>query len=82
MCIRFESRKICVAGNQCDDSDFDVHISLVTPCYPSSPMLPFVTPCYPLLPFVTPCYPCYPLLPLVTLVTLVTLCYPCYPCYP
>ena len=25
MCIRFESRKICVAGNQCDDSDFDFH---------------------------------------------------------
>ena len=23
--IRFESRKICVAGNQCDDSDFDFH---------------------------------------------------------
>ena len=23
MCIRFESRKICVAGNQCDNSDFD-----------------------------------------------------------
>ena len=25
MCIKFESRKICVAGNQCDDSDFDFH---------------------------------------------------------
>ena len=25
MCIRFEIRKICVAGNQCDDSDFDFH---------------------------------------------------------
>ena len=25
MCIRFESRKICVAGNECDDSDFDFH---------------------------------------------------------
>ena len=25
MCIRFESRKKCVAGNQCDDSDFDFH---------------------------------------------------------
>ena len=25
MCIGFESRKICVAGNQCDDSDFDFH---------------------------------------------------------
>ena len=25
MCIRFESRKICVAGNQWDDSDFDFH---------------------------------------------------------
>ena len=25
MSIRFESRKICVAGNQCDDSDFDFH---------------------------------------------------------
>ena len=23
MCIKFESRKICVAGNQCDKSDFD-----------------------------------------------------------
>ena len=22
MCIKFESRKICVAGNQCDNSDF------------------------------------------------------------
>ena len=27
MCIRFESRKIFVAGNQCDDSDFDFHIA-------------------------------------------------------
>ena len=25
MCIRFESRKICVAGNQCDNNDFDFH---------------------------------------------------------
>ena len=25
MCIRFESRKICVAGKQCDNSDFDFH---------------------------------------------------------
>ena len=25
MCIRFESRKICVAGNECDESDFDFH---------------------------------------------------------
>ena len=25
MCIRFESSKICVAGNQCNDSDFDFH---------------------------------------------------------
>ena len=25
MCIRFESRKICVAGNQCDNGDFDFH---------------------------------------------------------
>ena len=25
MCIRFESRKISVVGNQCDDSDFDFH---------------------------------------------------------
>ena len=25
MCIRFESRKICVAGTQCDNSDFDFH---------------------------------------------------------
>ena len=25
MCIRFESRKICVAANQCDNSDFDFH---------------------------------------------------------
>ena len=24
-CIKFESRKICVAGNQCDNSDFDFH---------------------------------------------------------
>ena len=23
MCIKFESRKICVAGNECDSSDFD-----------------------------------------------------------
>ena len=23
MCIKFKSRKICVAGNQCDNSDFD-----------------------------------------------------------
>ena len=23
MCIKFESRKICVAGSQCDNSDFD-----------------------------------------------------------
>ena len=23
MCIKFESRKICVAGNECDNSDFD-----------------------------------------------------------
>ena len=25
MCIRFESRKICVAGNHCDNSHFDFH---------------------------------------------------------
>ena len=25
MCIKFESRKICVAGNECDNSDFDFH---------------------------------------------------------
>ena len=25
MCIKFESRKICVAGNQCDCTDFDFH---------------------------------------------------------
>ena len=25
MCIKFESGKICVAGNQCDNSDFDFH---------------------------------------------------------
>ena len=25
MCIKFESRKICVAGNQCDKSDFDFY---------------------------------------------------------
>ena len=25
MCIKFESRKICVAGNQCDKSDFAFH---------------------------------------------------------
>ena len=24
-CIKFESHKICVAGNQCDNSDFDFH---------------------------------------------------------
>ena len=23
MCIKFKSRKICVAGNECDNSDFD-----------------------------------------------------------
>ena len=22
MCIKFESRKVCVAGNRCDNSDF------------------------------------------------------------
>ena len=25
MCIKFKSRKICVTGNQCDNSDFDFH---------------------------------------------------------
>ena len=25
MCIKFESRKICVAGNHCGNSDFDFH---------------------------------------------------------
>ena len=25
MCVKFESRKICVAGNQCDKSNFDFH---------------------------------------------------------
>ena len=25
MCNKFESRKICVAGNQCDNSDFHFH---------------------------------------------------------
>ena len=25
MCIKFESRKICVAGHHCDNSDFDLH---------------------------------------------------------
>ena len=25
MCIKFESRKISVAGNQCDNSNFDFH---------------------------------------------------------
>ena len=25
MCIKFESRKICVAGNHFDNSDFDFH---------------------------------------------------------
>ena len=25
MCIKFKSRKICVASNQCDNSDFDFH---------------------------------------------------------
>ena len=24
-CIKFESRKICVAGSQCDNSDFNFH---------------------------------------------------------
>ena len=26
-CIKFESPKIWVAGNQCDNSDFDFHIA-------------------------------------------------------
>ena len=25
MCIKFESRKICIAANQCDKSDLDIH---------------------------------------------------------
>ena len=25
MCIKFESRKICIAGNQYDKSDLDIH---------------------------------------------------------
>ena len=25
MCNKFESRRICVAGNQCDNSDIDFH---------------------------------------------------------
>ena len=25
MCIKSESRKICIAGNQCDKSDLDIH---------------------------------------------------------
>ena len=25
MCMKFESRKISVAGNQCDNSNFDFH---------------------------------------------------------
>ena len=25
MCIKFESRKICIAGNQCDISDLNIH---------------------------------------------------------
>ena len=25
MCIKFESHKICVAGNQCDKSGYDFH---------------------------------------------------------
>ena len=25
MCIKFESRKICIAGNKCDKSDLDIH---------------------------------------------------------
>ena len=25
MCIKFESRKICLAGNQCDKSYLDIH---------------------------------------------------------
>ena len=27
MCIKFESRRICVAGNPCDNSDVDFHIA-------------------------------------------------------
>ena len=61
MCIRFASRKIWVAGYQCDDTDFDFHISLVTlitlvtPCT----LLRIVTHCYP-CDLVTHSYPCYP----------------------
>ena len=25
MCITFESLKICIAGNQCDNSDLEIH---------------------------------------------------------
>ena len=25
MCIKFESRTICIAGNQCDKSDLGIH---------------------------------------------------------
>ena len=25
MCIKFESLKICIAGNQCDNNDLDIH---------------------------------------------------------
>ena len=25
ICIKFESWKICIAGNQCDNSDLDIH---------------------------------------------------------
>ena len=27
MCIKFESRKICIAGSQCNKSDLDIHIA-------------------------------------------------------
>ena len=27
MCIKFESRRICIAGNQCDNIHLDIHIA-------------------------------------------------------
>ena len=32
MCIKFESRKICIAGNQCDNSHLDIHNAKTRSC--------------------------------------------------
>ena len=32
MCIKFESRKICIAGDQCDNSDLDIHNAKTRSC--------------------------------------------------